>query len=799
MIKLKNINKVYVSKSKQKVNALKNINLEIGDKGLVFILGKSGSGKSTLLNIFGGLDSATSGEVFVDNTSFASFKQSDFDSYRNQYVGFVFQEFNLLNDFDVSGNVCLALQLSKEVNIPDKVTKALQAVELTTDYLTRKIDELSGGEKQRIAIARAIVKDSQMILADEPTGNLDSVTSASIWNILKELSKSRLVIVVTHDRESAEKYGDRIIEIADGQIIADNWKQPISSSEKLPFKPQKQRLLNKVVLKMGSNNLLQRKVKAISVILLSIFTIFALMLTQLTLTFSAEKSIAKFIRDNDIDYITLTQGKLRYGNEFDPYQILKPSTLNYISDNTAYIQNECIEKKQDVLDMGLNFIGDALEIDDNSYYLTTSGLKEAYESRYSFVEIDGTQVKLVKEQHPIEFIVGKKVDIGTFDSMEYTLAGVVDISSCNPLISDIFPDYFSKENFGERRVYPLAQNQHPGYSEVIMQFGEVKYTKPFESEKSPSALIYTSGEDSGKILTEHGLQTGSDVELADDEIVLTYELYAELFSVSPKWSYISTDLTEVISTPEHIGQSFDLKFFDYETRELFVDVGSLTIVGIAFSSTTSEDPNDMLKFATSQNINKKIAIALDHYNYILVHVSSIDNLEKFLVNFRQKHEGYILHIGGDKSTEYSNVIYGFEQELWIFKFIFSAIAIILSIILLLVVINLISFSITNRKKEIGILSALGTGSKDIMKMFIIETMIISCLTFIVNLVLIIIITISFNNFFSSFFLLYVPLLRVDIYAIVTLVLTSFGLLLIAALIPIRKIIKLKPIDAIKNL
>ncbi|MDE7167534.1 MAG: ATP-binding cassette domain-containing protein, partial [Clostridia bacterium] len=119
MLKLKGVSKTYISKGKQKVEALKDINLEIGDGGLVFILGKSGSGKSTLLNILGGIDGATSGEIFVNDQSFADFKQADYDNYRNGYVGFVFQEFNLLNDFDVAGNVALALRLSRETEISD--------------------------------------------------------------------------------------------------------------------------------------------------------------------------------------------------------------------------------------------------------------------------------------------------------------------------------------------------------------------------------------------------------------------------------------------------------------------------------------------------------------------------------------------------------------------------------------------------------------------------------------------------------------------------------------------------------
>ena len=168
MIVLRNVSKEYVSKSKHKVQALQDVSLELGEKGLVFVLGKSGSGKSTLLNLLGGLDNPTDGEIVVDGTSMKNFKRSDYDGYRNGYVGFVFQEFNLIDDFDVKGNVALALQLERGSDIQNKVSEALQMVELPQEYLSHRVGELSGGEKQRVAIARCIVKDSKMISKNCP-------------------------------------------------------------------------------------------------------------------------------------------------------------------------------------------------------------------------------------------------------------------------------------------------------------------------------------------------------------------------------------------------------------------------------------------------------------------------------------------------------------------------------------------------------------------------------------------------------------------------------------------------------
>lgn len=220
MIEVKNLKKKYIPKVGSAVNALNGVNLQIEETGLVFILGKSGSGKSTLLNLLGGLDKYDSGDILIKGKSTEEFNQSDFDSYRNTLVGFIFQEYNLLDDFSVGANIALALELQGEKATEEEVNQILRKVDLD-GYGNRKTNELSGGQKQRVAIARALVKNPEIILADEPTGALDSNTGIQIFNILKELSNEKLVIVVSHDREFAEKYGDRVIELSDGLIISD--------------------------------------------------------------------------------------------------------------------------------------------------------------------------------------------------------------------------------------------------------------------------------------------------------------------------------------------------------------------------------------------------------------------------------------------------------------------------------------------------------------------------------------------------------------------------------------------------
>ena len=219
MLELKNIYKTYSSKNGVTHRALENVSLKFDEKGLVFILGKSGSGKSTLLNLLGGIDSYDRGEISFYDKKFSSFKENDFDYYRNSCVGFIFQDFNLLDNLTVYENVRLALDLQSKKD-HDKIIELLDKVSVS-HLKNRKISELSGGQKQRVAIARALVKEPKIILADEPTGALDSDTSTDIFKILQSLAKDRLVVVVTHNKELAYEYAERIIEIRDGFVLKD--------------------------------------------------------------------------------------------------------------------------------------------------------------------------------------------------------------------------------------------------------------------------------------------------------------------------------------------------------------------------------------------------------------------------------------------------------------------------------------------------------------------------------------------------------------------------------------------------
>ena len=203
-------------------NVLKDINLKFRDSEFVSILGPSGSGKTTLLNIIGGLLSYDEGDLIINNVSTREYKDRDWDSYRNHSVGFVFQNYNLIPHQTVLQNVMLSLIISGEKGskVKEKAKRALEKVGLS-EHINKKPNQLSGGQMQRVSIARAIVNDPDIILADEPTGALDTKTSEQIMKILKEISEDRLVIMVTHNPELSETYSNRIINLRDGKIEGD--------------------------------------------------------------------------------------------------------------------------------------------------------------------------------------------------------------------------------------------------------------------------------------------------------------------------------------------------------------------------------------------------------------------------------------------------------------------------------------------------------------------------------------------------------------------------------------------------
>jgi len=260
MLQLQHISKVYHT-GNQEFHALKDISIRFRESEFVSILGQSGSGKTTLLNIIGGLDQYTSGDLLIQGKSTKQFKDRDWDSYRNHTIGFVFQSYNLIGHQTALSNVEIAMTLSG-VSKAERKKRAIEVLERVglKDHLYKKPSQMSGGQMQRIAIARALVNDPKVVLADEPTGALDSETSVQIMDLLKDIAKERLVIMVTHNPELAQKYSTRIVQVLDGNILSDsNPCEPTEETKQVDIQFTKTKMSFITALVLSFNNLLTKK------------------------------------------------------------------------------------------------------------------------------------------------------------------------------------------------------------------------------------------------------------------------------------------------------------------------------------------------------------------------------------------------------------------------------------------------------------------------------------------------------------------------------------------------------------
>lgn len=362
MIQLVNINKYYyMGRSNKKDNpnltyhALKDINVCFGDSGMNFILGKSGSGKSTLLNIIGGIDKYDSGELIIDNVNTKDFNSKDYNTYRNTYIGFVFQEFNVLKGLSVYDNIALSLEL-KHKNVKKSHELILEVIEKVglKGLENRMMNEISGGQRQRVAIARALIKNPRVIIADEPTGNLDSNNSKMVMDLLKELSKEHLIIIVTHNDLLAEEYADRIIKLKDGKITSDTLDTLPTDT---PLKLERVKVPVKTSLNLAFKSALRNKVRFIFIILLfSVSLMFAGVVINLWLA-DTTSVYAKYQADYN-NYILNTK------KEYTSHGITSHSAFYFYEVNKQE-KDYALNNPQITIIKGMEY---EIPIDQNSLY-----------------------------------------------------------------------------------------------------------------------------------------------------------------------------------------------------------------------------------------------------------------------------------------------------------------------------------------------------------------------------------------------------------------------------------------------
>src|SRR5690554_2609677 len=272
MIKLDQVSKYYRSEETVSVG-MKNISLSFELGEFVAVTGESGSGKSTLLNVISGLDGYEDGELYLFNEETSHYTISDWERYRGTYIGFVFQNYNIIDSYTVYQNVVLALEI-QGYNKHERKQRALELIDKVglTSHKNHKASKLSGGQKQRAVIARALAKDCPVIVADEPTGNLDSKSAEQVMKLLHDISKDKLVVVVTHDYEQVEAYATRKIKMHDGEVVEDKQVKPAEIKE-LDQNAKPKRLSFLSLLRFGVRNLLSTPRKLIFLMIMQILVI----------------------------------------------------------------------------------------------------------------------------------------------------------------------------------------------------------------------------------------------------------------------------------------------------------------------------------------------------------------------------------------------------------------------------------------------------------------------------------------------------------------------------------------------
>lgn len=836
MFKIENISKTYKSKKGNDCNALKNLSFTLGDKGLYFILGKSGSGKSTLLNLLGGLDKADSGKIEYNGQDFSLFTQKDYEFYRNSVVGFVFQDYNLIDNFSVFENINLALNLQIAENTTEKVENALKIVGLE-GYGKRGVGELSGGQKQRVAIARAIVKNSKVILADEPTGNLDSETGKEILQLLKEISKEKLVIVVTHDEENATTYGDGIIKLKDGEIENStiNGVQDVVISQNENCKI-KQKLPLLYLLKMTWHNLTAKKIRSILLIIASILAFVLVGIAQTLASVDVENNIAKSAQTIGKKYFVMSSltGYDDYGmpifkdiEDKRVYDYLAENNVPFMRRGKEIVWNDArfeefkayservyiIDSIETLNNMGFSLYDGYLPVDDDGIYITDYLIDWILQSS-EFESGKITDYTKMSGQTLIQ-----KIDTGFGGVVEfkYKILGVVKTDYNSVIGENSSPSIGKLQDFQEigGAVF-ITKEKH--ISRFPVQ--EIDY---ISSNKSSKVLLEVDGnkteitavatyEDVGGdgvsefnyVLTADGYKRLYEVELQKDEVLISFNLYNQLFGneIVPVEPLDNLPFEELavgkINPPKNVGKTLSVGLFDNCTEKNFLNLHDKKLKGVVVSyAYFGEDRKEVLCS------NGEISESFDTDFYY--HTASGEEFILYLDDFNSSKN--ILNVLRDdfsiglRSRPYeikdcfTNFYVNEKTDLKNAK-VFLLMAIVSLFITVLLLVGQITLDIISRKREIGILKALGAGNFDIMKIYLLESLIIGVVVAVFSTVAFSIVIPQLNLQLVDGVLGLSYLIANGIsWAIVSLLPILFTFVL--SLIPLYKITKMTPISAIK--
>ena len=532
MLKLVNITKTYLS-GENEVKALKGINVEFRKNEFVSILGHSGCGKTTLLNIIGGLDRYTSGDLQIKGKSTKEFKDRDRDTYRNNSIGFVFQNYNLITHQNVLSNVELALTLSG-VSREERRKRAKEMLIKVGlgDQMHKKPNQLSGGQMQRVAIARALINNPEILLADEPTGALDSATSIQIMELLKEIAKDRLVIMVTHNPELAEKYSTRIIKLLDGNITDDS--NPYTGAEE----KQEKRVKNKkthmkffTALSLSLNNLMTKKGRTFLTAFAGSIGIIGIALI-LSLSNGVQEYINKVQEDTLSTYpLTIQKSTVDMTSMLESLMQEEESTTEYKDNNLVYSKNVISDMlstfSKEIKTNNLVEFKKYLDSNQTNIRDYSSAIQYGYDLTLNLYRKEDTGEYLQVNPNQIYQKLGMAEMIETEESSASNFG--INISTQ----TDVWTEMLDNQELLESQYDIIAGNWPTAYNEVVLIVGK-------NNEISDYTLYSLGIMNQDDLVTKYKtLQAGEKIE---EEKVNTYS-YDELLNLSFKL-LLNTDYYE---------------------------------------------------------------------------------------------------------------------------------------------------------------------------------------------------------------------------------------------------------------
>ena len=771
MLQLKDIVKKYNTGGTE-VEVLKKVNISFRESEFVSILGASGSGKTTLLNIIGGLDNYTSGDMLLMGRSTKEFTDRDWDSYRNGTIGFVFQSYNLIGHLSIIENVKLALSISGESNKENdiKAKKALEDVGLG-DHLYKKPNQLSGGQMQRVAIARALVTNPKVILADEPTGALDSKTSVQIMELIKEISKEKLVIMVTHNPELARKYSDRIVSVKDGEIIEDT-KPYIEQEGNNGYELKKTAMTFSSAIKSSFKNLLTKKFRSLMTVVASSIGIISIGLV-LAISSGMDKYIKTMQNENLSSMpITISSNQINFGIGEDN------NTSDSSEENLVPKSRRDVHKNlysEDALGNGETFI---------------KYIQENAKDYYSAIDFaKGYKIKALTKNTKGD-IVDVKMD-GQDNSRGNTILSV--LPEDKNLIMNQFEIVKSLEqNFeypkGNEVVLFTAKNNEIdknvlkalGYSENA----KVKYEDVLGKEFSivDNNNYYTKIENRFVPATvdEKMYNAGTKVKIvaiAKAKDSFTVPQFTLGYTKKLQDSLLSKEVSSDIVKEQEKDKSKNI----LTNTKMDNEVATEVLSGLGANT----DPSSILIYPKTFNDRDKIANTISEYNKKVAekYGAGTEDYNKYSITY------------SDMAKQMTSIMSQMINTITLILTAFAGISLVVSSIM----IGILTYvSVVERTKEIGILRAIGARKKDITRIFIAEAGLIGFVSGTVGVIVSSGLALPISKTIAKALKIDNFSAGLDLKSAVGLILLSVILTLIASVIPSRMAAKKDPVEALRT-